>query len=244
MILTRQSAYVFAVCMILATALMEYALLTNDFSVSYVAQVGSLATPTVITIVSLWSALEGSILLWALFLGVFTLIFAYQSRKLDLQQSAYSLGVLLAICVFFAFLVASLANPFAPMEQVPKDGPGPNPLLQNHPLMIIHPPSLYAGFVGMSVPFAIGAGALMAGRLDVLWMRLLQKMGAGHLELSDPGHSSWRLVVLRGPGLGRILGLGPRRERIVHALAYAHGLHAHSAMVTERRKMFSAGLSS
>ena len=134
MILARKAAYVFAATMIAATLLMEYALLTHDFSVDYVAQVGSRATPTVITIVSLWSALEGSILLWGLFLGVFTLIFARQSRKLDLQQSAYSLGVLLAICVFFAFLIASIANPFAPANPVPTDGPGPNPLGSKPPL--------------------------------------------------------------------------------------------------------------
>ena len=239
MILARKAAYVFAATMILATGLMEYALLTHDFSVDYVAQVGSRATPTVITIVSLWSALEGSILLWGLFLGVFTLIFARQSRKLDLQQSAYSLGVLLAICVFFAFLIASIANPFAPSDPIPLDGPGPNPLLQNHPLMIIHPPSLYAGFVGMSVPFAIGAGALLAGRLDVLWMRLLRRWALviwSFLTLGILLGGWWSYEVL---GWGGYWAWDPvENGSFMPWLTLTAFLH--SAMVTERRKMFSA----
>ena len=239
MILARKAAYVFAATMIAATLLMEYALLTHDFSVDYVAQVGSRATPTVITIVSLWSALEGSILLWGLFLGVFTLIFARQSRKLDLQQSAYSLGVLLAICVFFAFLIASIANPFAPANPVPTDGPGPNPLLQNHPLMIIHPPSLYAGFVGMSVPFAIGAGALLAGRLDVIWMRLLRRWALviwSFLTLGILLGGWWSYEVL---GWGGYWAWDPvENGSFMPWLTLTAFLH--SAMVTERRKMFSS----
>ena len=239
MILARKAAYIFAATMIAATLLMEYALLTHDFSVDYVAQVGSRATPTVITIVSLWSALEGSILLWGLFLGVFTLIFARQSRKLDLQQSAYSLGVLLAICVFFAFLIASIANPFAPADPVPTDGPGPNPLLQNHPLMIIHPPSLYAGFVGMSVPFAIGAGALLAGRLDVIWMRLLRRWALviwSFLTLGILLGGWWSYEVL---GWGGYWAWDPvENGSFMPWLTLTAFLH--SAMVTERRKMFSS----
>jgi cytochrome c-type biogenesis protein CcmF len=237
--LARRLAYVFSGTMIFATALMEYALLTHDFSVDYVAQVGSLSTPTIITIVSLWSALEGSILLWALFLGVFTLIFARQSRKLDPQQSAYSLGVLLSICVFFAFLVASIANPFAPVEQVVLDGPGPNPLLQNHPLMIIHPPSLYAGFVGMSVPFSIGAGALLAGRMDGLWVSLLRRWALviwSFLTLGILLGGWWSYEVL---GWGGYWAWDPvENGSFMPWLTLTAFLH--SAMVTEKRKMFSA----
>jgi cytochrome c-type biogenesis protein CcmF len=238
MVMARRAAYVFAASMIVAAGLMEYALLTHDFSVAYVAQVGSLSTPTIITIVSFWSALEGSILLWGLFLGLFTLVFARQSRKLDPQQSAYSLGVLLVICVFFAFLVASIANPFAPMDVVPLDGPGPNPLLQNHPLMIIHPPSLYAGFVGMSVPFAIGAGALLSGRMDVKWMGLLRRWALviwSFLTLGILLGAWWSYEVL---GWGGYWAWDPvENGSFMPWLALTAFLH--SAMVTERRKMFS-----
>ena len=77
--------------------------------------------------------------------------------------------------VFFAFLVAGIANPFELVSPVPLDGPGPNPLLQNHILMVIHPPMLYLGYVGMTIPFAMGSAALLAGRLDAAWTRALRR---------------------------------------------------------------------
>ncbi len=171
----RRLAFVYAALMMLATGLMEFALLRHDFSVSYVAQVGSLATPLHITIVSLWSSLDGSILFWGLILGVFTAGAALHLRKSASDHLGYMLGALFVVGIFFTFLIAGPADPFAPTPlPVPTDGPGPNPLLQNHPLMIIHPPMLYLGYVGMSVPFAIALAALFAGRLDREWIRSLR----------------------------------------------------------------------
>ncbi len=171
----RLFAYLYAVMMTLATGLMIYALVAHEFSVSYVAQVGSLATPLHITIVSLWSSLDGSILFWGLVLGAFTAGAAFHLRKSAPDQLGYMLGTLFVVGIFFTFLIAGPADPFAPTPPpVPTDGPGPNPLLQNHPLMIIHPPMLYLGYVGMSVPFAIAMAALFAGRLDRDWIRSLR----------------------------------------------------------------------
>ncbi|MCB9794075.1 MAG: heme lyase CcmF/NrfE family subunit [Alphaproteobacteria bacterium] len=174
--LSRWMAYAFGGAMVLATLLMEAALVTHDFSVSYVAEVGSRATPLHITLVSLWSSLNGSILFWGFILGSSTLAFTWQTREKDPQASSYALGALLAVGVFFSFLVAGVANPFAPTPlPVPTDGPGPNALLQNHLLMIIHPPALYLGYVNMAVPFAMSAAALMAGKLTAAWMRYLRR---------------------------------------------------------------------
>ncbi len=169
--LSRKLAYLFAASMFLATLVMEYALLTRDFSVSYVAQVGSHSTPTIITIVSLWSSLEGSILFWGFVLGGFTAALAYFQREGHEHYLAYSLGTMFAIGLFFTYLIAGPANPFAPTDlPIPTDGPGPNPLLQNHLLMIIHPPMLYLGYVGMSVPFAMAVAALLRGQLGATWL--------------------------------------------------------------------------
>ncbi|MDQ1349032.1 MAG: cytochrome c-type biosis protein CcmF [Acidobacteriota bacterium] len=171
----RRLAYLYAVMMTLATGLMIYALVSHDFSVSYVAQVGSLATPLHITIVSLWSSLDGSILFWGLVLGAFTAGAAFHLRASAPDHVGYMLGTLFVVGIFFTFLIAGPADPFAPTPPpIPTDGPGPNPLLQNHPLMIIHPPMLYLGYVGMSVPFAIALAALFAGRLDRDWIRSLR----------------------------------------------------------------------
>ncbi len=170
----RTMAWTFFAAITIATGLMEYALLTHDFSVSYVAKVGSLSSPTWVTIVSLWSSLEGSILLWAFVQGLYTAGLAWFTRKRFPDHSSYALGFTLIVGVFFCFLVAGIANPFTLMDPAPADGPGPNPLLQNHILMVIHPPSLYLGYVGMSVPFGMGVAALLRGSITPSWSRALR----------------------------------------------------------------------
>lgn len=173
--MTRVAAYVFGGSLILATLVMEYALLTHDFSVSYVAEVGSLSTPTWVTIVSLWSSLNGSILLWGFVLACSVIGLAATTKGKYPDHTPWALSVALGVGVFFTFLIAGVANPFEPMDPIPADGPGPNPLLQNHILMVIHPPMLYLGYVGMTIPFAMGSAALLAGRLDAAWTRLLRR---------------------------------------------------------------------
>ena len=173
---TRRLAHVFAVAMVGACGVMWYALLSHDFSVSYVAQVGSRATPLHITIFSLWSSLEGSILFWGLILGLYIAAAAIFQRRGHEDYLAYTLATLLAIGAFFTFLIASVADPFAPTPApIPPDGPGPNPLLQNHLLMAIHPPMLYLGYVGMSVPFAMAVAALLRGQLGATWLRPMRR---------------------------------------------------------------------
>lgn len=162
---TRRLVYAFAALMIGANLLMEFALLTHDFSVSYVAQVGSRATPTWVTIVSLWSSLEGSILFWGAVLGLYLAAATWWSRNRHPEVMPWALGTMLACAVFFSFLIAGPANPFHHVANPLADGPGANPLLQNHLLMVIHPPTLYLGYVGMTVPFAFAVAALMGGRL-------------------------------------------------------------------------------
>jgi cytochrome c-type biogenesis protein CcmF len=165
----------FFACMLAANLLMVYALVTHDFSVSYVAHVGSRSTPLVFTVVSLWSALEGSILFWGIIMGVYVLAFALANRRERSQYLTLALGMMMAVGVFFAFLIAGPANPFTPFSPVPPDGPGPNPLLQNHILMVIHPPMLYCGYVGMVVPFGIATGALLKGELGESWISKLRR---------------------------------------------------------------------
>ena len=168
---TRQIALAFAAIMLLANLVMEYALLSNDFSVSYVANEGSLSTPRLITAVSLWSSLEGSILFWGLILGVYTAGVTLLQRRGHDEYLAYTLATLLSVGLFFSLLIAGPANPFEPTaEPIPTDGPGPNALLQNHLLMIIHPPMLYLGYVGMTVPFAMSVAALLRGQLGPTWL--------------------------------------------------------------------------
>jgi cytochrome c-type biogenesis protein CcmF len=171
---TRRLAYAFAALMALANLVMEYALLTHDFSVGYVAQVGSRAVPTWVSVVSLWSSLEGSILFWGLVMGLYVAVATWQNRDRHPEYMPYAVGVWLACGAFFSFLLAGPAQPFATVLSPPLDGPGPNPLLQNHYLMVIHPPFLYAGYVGMTIPFGLACAALIVGRLGHDFIRPLR----------------------------------------------------------------------
>ncbi|MEM1247733.1 MAG: heme lyase CcmF/NrfE family subunit [Acidobacteriota bacterium] len=171
LLLTRRISLAFAATMIAASGIMWYALIKHDFSVGYVAQVGSTETPLHITIVSFWSSLEGSILFWVLVLGLYIAAVAVLQRRGHEDYLAYTLATLLSVALYFCVLIAGPANPFSPFE-VPPDftGPGPNPLLQNHLLMIVHPPTLYLGYVGMTVPFAMAVAALLRGKLGATWL--------------------------------------------------------------------------
>jgi len=170
----RRCALGFTVAIAAANAVMVYALLTHDFSVSYVAHVGSLESPTWVTVVSLWSSLEGSILFWGLMLGLYIAGASYALRNRHPEYINYATGVWLACAAFFAFLIAGPAQPFLTLANPPVNGPGPNPLLQNHILMVVHPPFLYAGYVGMTIPFGLAWAALMVGHLGHDFLRPLR----------------------------------------------------------------------
>ena len=168
---SRRLAYAFGALMLMATLVMEYALLRHDFSVSYVAHVGSRQVPTWVTIVSLWSSLEGSILFWGLVLGLYIAAATKWSNRGNDDAMAYAIGTWLACGSFFSFLIAGPANPFLTISPAPFDGPGPNPLLQNHLLMVLHPPLLYLGYVGMTIPFGYATAALIRGSFGPTLLR-------------------------------------------------------------------------
>lgn len=162
---------------LLSTFAMERALITRDFSVGFVAENGSSRTPALFNVATMWSALEGSILLWGLILAGYTALIAHKFRaRLDDRLVAWALLTMLAVGAFFFALMAGPANPFESVT-VPAgfDGPGPNPLLQNHPLMAFHPPMLYLGYVGFTVPFAFAIGALVTGRVGEGWLLVTRR---------------------------------------------------------------------
>ena len=221
----------------LATVAMVYALVTHDFSVSYVAQVGSRSTPLLFTIISLWSALEGSILFWGFLLALYAAIVVRLNRHRPGRMVPYAAATLLVISIFFLILLVGPANPFRDVIPVPDDGPGPNPLLQNHFLMAVHPPLLYLGYVGFSVPFAFAVGALLAGEArDDTWIRstrLWTIAAWGFLTAAIIAGMWWSYEVL---GWGGYWAWDP-----VENASFMPWLTAtaflHSVMVQERRGM-------
>jgi cytochrome c-type biogenesis protein CcmF len=226
----------FSVCLIGANLVMVFALVTHDFSVKYVAQVGSRSTPLAFTIVSLWSALEGSILFWGAILASYVLAFTLVHRREAPRYMSLAVGTMLAVGVFFAFLIAGPANPFPPVSPVPLDGPGPNPLLQNHILMVIHPPMLYLGYVGMVVPFGVAAGGLLRGELSEAWMVPLRRwtlIPFGFLSTGIILGAWWAYAVL---GWGGYWAWDPvENASLLPWLTTTAFIH--STMVQERRQM-------
>ena len=176
MMLAYSAVYTNFLLVTVAVASMLYALVTHDFSVSYVAQVGSRATPLFYTVISLWGALEGSILFWAWVLGIYAAASVWVNRRRDGNLIPYAVVVLLLISLFFAILLVGPADPFKAIFPVLPDGPGPNPLLQNHILMAVHPPLLYLGYVGYSVPFAFAIGGVLSRDIERDdWIRLARR---------------------------------------------------------------------
>src|SRR5258708_39949791 len=130
--------------MVVARAFMETALLTHHFSVSYVEHVGSREVPVWVTIVSLWSSLEGSILFWGFILGIYIAAATWLTRDKHGEYMPYAIGTWLACATFFSFLIASPAgSPFGTVGMPPLAGPGPIARLQHHWPTITHPPVLY-----------------------------------------------------------------------------------------------------
>ena len=158
-----------------ANGAMLAAILTNDFAIRYVAENSSRATPTFFKVLSLWSADEGSLLLWNLILAGFISAVAFRFRKRRPETLPAAMAVLFAVQCFYLVLVLGPTRPFATLAAPPLDGQGPLPLLQNHPLMAAHPPFLYLGFIGMTVPFAFAVAALAHGTLSDRWIRLTRR---------------------------------------------------------------------
>ena len=159
-----------------AFAVMEWAMITRDFSLLYVQKVGSYSTPALYNFAAVWSALEGSILMWVLVLAGYVAAAMWWMRKrLNEPLVGWAMAVLLIVLAYFFLLSFGPANPFVIGPPGVTDGPGPNPLLQNHLLVMFHPPILYLGYVGMTVPFAFAIAALIAGKVEDGWLHLTRR---------------------------------------------------------------------
>jgi cytochrome c-type biogenesis protein CcmF len=154
--------------------LLVYAFLTFDFSVRYVAFNTNRGTPFYYRITALWGALEGSIILWTWMLSLYTLIVVVQYRRRQPEFYPWVLAVMLGIAAFFLLVMTIPAPPFERLPQIPADGRGLNPLLEDTG-MITHPVALYLGFTGFTVPFAFALAALIAGRVGDEWITITRR---------------------------------------------------------------------
>ncbi len=170
MAIARPAAYMQLLLVALAFAILTHAFVVSDFSVQYVAENSNSLLPVLYRYTAVWGAHEGSLLLWALVLALWTAAVARFSSALPQPVVARVLGVMGIVATgFLAFLIFT-SNPFARLLPAAGEGRDLNPLVQD-PGLILHPPMLYAGYVGFAVPFAFAIAALLERRIDAQWLR-------------------------------------------------------------------------
>ena len=227
-----------------ASLAMVVSLLAHDFSVDYVARNNATTTPPFYSIISLWAALEGSILFWTLLaLGWAGLVlYRYRARHPALMPWV---GMTLALVGIFLFSVMVWpGNPFTRISPVPFEGNGPNALLQNHPFMGLHPPLLYIGYTGLALPFAFGVAALITRRTDEAWLGIVRRWTIVpwiFLSCGIVAGAWWSYQVL---GWGGYWAWDPVENAALLPWLTATAF-IHSSMVAERRgtlKVWSMGL--
>jgi cytochrome c-type biogenesis protein CcmF len=230
-------AWLAAATSVAAAGIMLYALLTYDFSLAYVQTVGSRSTPTLFNVTALWSALEGSILLWLATLAGYTAVIMRRYRtRLGDPLIAWALVTMFVVTAFFFFLAFGPTDVFAAGAPGVTDGPGPNPLLQNHVLVLFHPPILYLGYVGFTVPFAFAIGALVTGRVGEGWLMETRRWALfawGFLSIGILLGGWWSYEVL---GWSGVWAWDPVEN--ASFLPWLTGTaYIHSVLVQERRGM-------
>jgi cytochrome c-type biogenesis protein CcmF len=232
----RLGAYATSGIVLFGVLLLAYAFLTHDFRIRYVSHYSDRSMSVHYLLTSLWGGQDGSLLWWALLLSVYTAgaVAWLKGRYRELQP--FVIATLMVIIAFFAVLMLFSANPFETnIAGARPDGEGLNPQLQTY-WMIIHPPALYTGFVGCSVPFAFCVAALATGRLDNEWIVATRK---------------WMLFAFLFLSIGNVLGMRWAYEELgwggywawdpVENAAclpwFTAAAYVHSTMIQERRNM-------
>ena len=170
----RRAVYALAVLLVLAMVLLEAAYVRSDFSFALVAQNSSTDTPTFYKLTAMWSSQQGSLLLWVFLLSVFSSAVLFLTRHRLREIAPWATAVLAAVASFFLYLMVFSENPFATLASPPAEGNGLNPLLR-HPAMMFHPPMLYTGYVGFTIPFAFAMGALITRNTGADWIRATRR---------------------------------------------------------------------
>ena len=169
------ASYLMTAIMGVASSVIVYAFVTGDYSIKYVQRYSDSALPLFYKITSYWGGLDGSIMFWVTLLSIFGSVAVYVNRERHRELIPYVVATIAVVQMFFLYLMIVHNNPFSTyLTENPADGTGLNPLLQNF-YMVIHPPTMYLGFVGLTIPFAFGMAALITGYLDDSWLRAVRR---------------------------------------------------------------------
>jgi cytochrome c-type biogenesis protein CcmF len=229
----RRAFYAAAAMVVLASAVLETALLTHDFSIAYVVEHTDLSTPLPLVAAGFYGGQEGSLLYWTLILGVLGSASLLASSTLGARLAAYAAGILASIVTFFLVVLVLVASPFDLLPITPPDGLGLNPILRDGG-MLIHPPVVLAGFAAFAIPFSFAAAALIANRSDAAWIAHTRRFALLAWTLQSAGlvlGMWWAYHVL---GWGGYWGWDPV-ENVALMPWLATTAYLHSAQVQERR---------
>ncbi|HKY22607.1 MAG TPA: cytochrome c-type biogenesis CcmF C-terminal domain-containing protein [Vicinamibacterales bacterium] len=222
--------------MVMASVLMVQAFVTDDFSIRYVWKYSDSVQPLFFKITSYWGGLDGSIMFWVFLLACFGSVAVQVNRDSHRELIPYVVAVIAGVQMFFLFLMLIHNNPFDTfLTAVPPDGKGLNPLLQNV-YMVIHPPSLYIGLVGMTIPFAFGMAALITGHLDDAWLRAVRRWTMFAWIFLSFGLTLGMIWAYEELGWGGFWGWDPVENAGLLPWFTATAFF-HSVMVQERRSM-------
>lgn len=167
--------YLVAAVMSVASSIIIYSFVAGDYSIKYVQRVSDSVQPLFYKITAYWGGLDGSIMFWVFLLSLFGSAAVYVNRERHRELIPYVVAVISIVQMFFLFLMVIHNNPFETfLTENPADGAGLSPLLQNF-YMVIHPPTMYTGFVGLTIPYAFGMAALITGYLDDSWLRAVRR---------------------------------------------------------------------
>jgi cytochrome c-type biogenesis protein CcmF len=229
----RRAFYATAAMLLIASVLLETALLTHDFSLAYVTEHSDLSTPIALVAAAFYGGQEGSLLYWALIVGLLGSAALVASAALGLRLAAYAAGIMAAILSFFLVVLVLVASPFDVLQITPPDGLGLNPVLRDGG-MLIHPPVILAGFASFAIPFSFAAAALLAGRSDAAWIAHTRRFALLAWGLQSTGlllGMWWAYHVL---GWGGYWGWDPV-ENVALMPWLATTAYLHSSQVQERR---------
>src|SRR6185503_20206109 len=167
--------YLLAAIMTAASAVIVYAFVTGDYTIRYVQRYSDNGQPLFYKLTSYWGGLDGSIMFWVFLLSLFGSAAIYINRERHRELIPYIVAIIATVEMFFLLLMVVHNNPFSTyLTETRADGEGLNPLLQNF-YMVIHPPTMYLGFVGLTIPYAFGMAALITGYLDDSWLRAVRR---------------------------------------------------------------------
>ncbi|MDX2166447.1 MAG: heme lyase CcmF/NrfE family subunit [Deltaproteobacteria bacterium] len=222
-------------CVVVAAAMLLHALVIHDFRIEYVAAYSSSTLPLYYAVAALWGGQKGSLLFWLLILSSISAVVLLQNRDKNRELMPWVTATLMTVSAFFLLLLNFITPPFELLAVPAKEGRDLNPLLQNY-WMTIHPPSLYMGFVGMSVPFAFAIASLATGRLGDVWIRTTRRwtlFAWFFLSLGNLFGALWAYEVL---GWGGYWAWDP-----VENAAFMPWLtgtaYLHSVMIQEKKNM-------